>query len=66
MAALNARLEHPEQVRRWAVLPYDLSVEGGELTANLKLRRTVVAERLGDVIASLYDEAPAPAGRSRR
>jgi long-chain acyl-CoA synthetase len=66
MAALNARLEQPEQVRRWAVLPYDLTVEGGELTTNLKLRRTVVAERLGGVIASLYDQAPAPAGRSRR
>ena len=24
---LNARLEQPEQVRRWAVLPYDLTVE---------------------------------------
>ena len=66
MAALNARLEQPEQVRRWAVLPYDLTVEGGELTTNLKLRRPVVAERLGDVIASLYEQAPAPAGRSRR
>jgi long-chain acyl-CoA synthetase len=66
MAGLNARLEQPEQVRRWAVLPYDLTIGGGELTTNLKLRRTVVAERLGDVIASLYDQAPASAGRSRR
>ena len=66
MAALNARLEQPEQVRRWKVLPYDLTVKGGELTTNLKLRRTAVAERLGEVIASLYDQAPAPAGRSRR
>jgi long-chain acyl-CoA synthetase len=66
MAALNARLEQPEQVRRWAVLPYDLTVEGGELTTNLKLRRAAVTERLGDVIASLYDQAPAPVGRSRR
>ena len=66
MAALNGRLEQPEQVRRWAVLPYNLTVEGGELTTNLKLRRAVVAERLGGVIASLYDQAPAAAGRSRR
>jgi long-chain acyl-CoA synthetase len=66
MAVLNARLEQPEQVRRWAVLPYDLSVEGGELTANLKLRRAVVAERLDDVVASLYDQAPAAAGGRQR
>jgi long-chain acyl-CoA synthetase len=65
-AAVNARLEQPEQVRRWAVLPYDLTVEGGELTTNLKLRRTAVAERLADVIATLYDQAPAAAERSRR
>jgi long-chain acyl-CoA synthetase len=65
MAALNARLEQPEQVRRWAVLSYDLSVEGGELTANLKLRRAVVAERLGEVVASLYDKMPAATGSSR-
>jgi long-chain acyl-CoA synthetase len=65
MAALNARLEQPEQVRRWAVLSYDLSVEGGELTANLKLRRAVVAERLGEVVASLYDKTPAATGSSR-
>jgi long-chain acyl-CoA synthetase len=66
MAALNARLEQPEQVRRWRILPYDLTVEGGELTTNLKLRRAVVAERLGDVIDSLYDRAPAATARSRR
>jgi long-chain acyl-CoA synthetase len=66
MAALNARLEQPEQVRRWKVLPYDLTVEGGELTTNLKLRRAAVAERLGNVIASLYDPAPAATVRSQR
>jgi long-chain acyl-CoA synthetase len=66
MAALNAGLEQPEQVRRWKVLPYDLSVESGELTTNLKLRRTVVAERLADEITSLYNPTATLAGRSRR
>jgi long-chain acyl-CoA synthetase len=56
VVALNARLERPEQVRRYAVVPGELSVERGELTANLKLRRAVVADRLRDVIASLYDQ----------
>ena len=40
IAAVNARLSHPEQVRRWIVLPNDLSIERGDLTANLKLRRS--------------------------
>lgn len=53
----NTRLSGPEQVKRWAVLPYSLSTGGGELTANLKLKRQVVAERYAGVIAALYGEA---------
>jgi long-chain acyl-CoA synthetase len=60
IAEVNRRLSHPEQVKRWALLENDLSPERGELTANLKLRRQVVAERLEDVIASLYAEGPPP------
>jgi long-chain acyl-CoA synthetase len=59
MLALNARLPRPEQVRRWAVLPNDLSVERGDLTTHLKLRRATVARRLGHVIDALYEQAPA-------
>ncbi len=54
--ALNHELSHPEQVKRWALLPNDLSIEGGELTANLKLRRNVVEQRFASVIESLYGE----------
>ena len=66
MAALNARLEQPEQVRRWAVLPYDLTVESGELTTNLKLRRTVVAERLGGGDRLAVRPGGRTLGRNRR
>jgi long-chain acyl-CoA synthetase len=52
---VNRGLSHPEQVKRWAVLANDLSVDAGDLTANLKLRRQVVAQRLDNVVASLYD-----------
>ena len=55
VAEANSRLSRPEQVKRWAVLPYDLSTEGGHLTANLKLKRQVAADRYADVIAALYD-----------
>jgi long-chain acyl-CoA synthetase len=59
---VNRRLSHPEQVKRWAVLPYDLSIEGGDLTPNLKLRRHNVATRLRSVIESLYAGAAPQAG----
>ena len=54
----NRRLSHPEQVKRWAVLPNDLSIEGGDLTANLKLKRHPVEVRFRGVIDSLYEEHP--------
>jgi long-chain acyl-CoA synthetase len=52
---VNHGLSHPEQVKRWAVLANDLSVEAGDLTGNLKLKRQAVARRLGDVLEGLYD-----------
>ncbi len=58
---MNAQLSHPEQVKAWVVLPNTLSVDGGELTANMKLRRPRVLERYASVIEALYSgSAPPP------
>ncbi|MHB1294536.1 MAG: SDR family oxidoreductase [Anaerolineae bacterium] len=54
IAQVNTQLSHPEQVKRWAILDGALSVEAGELTANLKVRRRKVAERLTPVVEALY------------
>jgi len=59
----NRRLSHPEQVKRWAVLPNDLSIEGGDLTANLKLKRHRVEARFRGVIDSLYEGHPTASTR---
>lgn len=56
----NACLSHPEQVKRWAILPGNLSIEGGDLTANLKLKRQAVAARFGDLLDALYEEKNLP------
>jgi long-chain acyl-CoA synthetase len=58
---MNDHLSHPEQVKAWALLPNDLSVEGGELTANMKLRRQRVLERYAAVIESMYYGSMPPA-----
>jgi long-chain acyl-CoA synthetase len=52
---VNHGLSHPEQVKRWAVLANDLSIEAGDLTPNLKMKRQAIARRLEDVVESLYD-----------
>jgi long-chain acyl-CoA synthetase len=60
---VNHGLSHPEQVKRWAVLANDLSIEAGDLTANLKLKRQAIARRLEDVLEGLY-EGVSPSGIS--
>jgi long-chain acyl-CoA synthetase len=54
VAAVNARLSHAEQVKRWAILANDLSIEAGDLTANLKLKREAIISRHQGVLAALY------------
>ena len=61
MADLSRRLSHPEQVKRWAVLRNDLSIERGDLTANLKLKRQAIGVRLQGLIEALYADTPAAA-----
>ena len=43
-----------EQVKRFAILPRDFTLDEGELTPTLKLRRRVVIERFADEIERLY------------
>jgi long-chain acyl-CoA synthetase len=44
-----------EQLKRFTVLPHDFTIEGGELTPTLKVRRRVVLERYADEVEQLYD-----------
>ena len=43
-----------EKVKRVALLPAEFTIEGGELTPTLKVRRRVVEEKHRDLIESLY------------
>jgi len=51
---VNAGLSRTEQVRRFALLDRELTLEAGELTPTLKLRRPLLAERYGDRLEALY------------
>ncbi|HLZ28099.1 MAG TPA: hypothetical protein VKV73_12345 [Chloroflexota bacterium] len=55
---VNAQLSHAEQVKRWLVLADDLSIERGDLTPNLKLKRSAVAARYAAEIQTLYAVVP--------
>ena len=52
---LNAELNRWETIKKWALLEHDLTVEGGELTPSLKVKRALVAEQNKELLDSLYE-----------
>ena len=51
---MNAGLSHPEQIRKWKVIDRPLSIQAGELTPNLKVKRANVMDHLADEIEEMY------------
>jgi long-chain acyl-CoA synthetase len=56
VAAATKNLARFETVKKIALLDRELSVEGGELTPTLKIKRRVVEEKYRNVIEDLYAE----------
>jgi long-chain acyl-CoA synthetase len=54
---LTPHLAKYEKVKRIALLENELTIEGGELTPTLKVKRRVIDEKYRDVIEQLYAEA---------
>lgn len=52
--AANEHVSRAESIRAFAVLPRDLSIEAGELTPTLKVRRQVVVAAHDEAIAEIY------------
>jgi long-chain acyl-CoA synthetase len=52
---LNKDLASYESVKKFAILPKDLTVDDGELTASLKVKRKAVEEKYRDVLDSFYE-----------
>jgi long-chain acyl-CoA synthetase len=52
---LNSRLNRWETIKKFVILDRDLTVEAGELTPSLKLKRKFVAQKFADELSALYD-----------
>lgn len=55
IANLTSSLTDYERIRRVALLPDEFTIDGGELTPTLKVKRRVIDERFGNLIDQLYD-----------
>jgi long-chain acyl-CoA synthetase len=54
--AVNANYAQVEQIKKFAILPRDFTLEDGELTPSLKLKRNVVYATYADDFERLYDK----------
>ncbi len=54
VAKVNKQLAPFEQLRKWRILARDFSIEAGELTATMKVRRTQVLTNFREQIDELY------------
>jgi long-chain acyl-CoA synthetase len=52
--AANARVSRAEQIRKYTILPRDLTIAGGELTPTMKVKRASVMKEYGHLVDELY------------
>lgn len=57
----NDAVSRAQKIQKFKILPVDFSTVGGELTATLKLKRSVAQEKYMDLIDEMYSGAKPPA-----
>ena len=57
VAELNASFAQYEQVKKFELLAKEWTMDSGELTATLKLRRKIIAEKYKEQIERIYSVA---------
>jgi len=53
--AVNKSLAKYETVKQFAILPRDLSIDEGELTPSLKVKRKVVEKKYAGLLDKMYE-----------
>ena len=53
---LNNEFSNPEQIKKFSILPRDFTIDEGELTPTLKIRRKQINENWASEIESMYSE----------
>jgi long-chain acyl-CoA synthetase len=50
----NKAVSKAESIRKFAILPEDFTIAGGQLTAKLSVKRHIVATQYAETISALY------------
>ena len=53
---LNARFSNQEQLKKFSILPRDFTIDDGELTPTMKMKRSVIHDHYAQEISDLYNE----------
>ncbi len=65
VAALTPDLGQFERVKKIALLENELTIEGGELTPTLKVKRRVIDQKYRRIVDALYEDAEKPRNDSQ-
>lgn len=55
---LQQGLAHYEQIKRFTLLPHHFSMQNGEMTNTLKIRRPIIYKNYKDIIDKMYENTP--------
>ena len=55
MKRANSKLERWETVKKYAILEHELTIESGEVTANMKVRRATVVRDYQEIVDALFE-----------
>lgn len=56
VAERNRDLASHEQIKKFVLIPHEFTIEAGELTPTMKVKRKVIAEKYRDLIDSMYEK----------
>lgn len=55
IGAMQHEFANYEQIKRFTLLPEAFTIQGGELTNTLKMRRAFIAEKYKNIINKMYE-----------